>query len=82
MSNRNILGRDDEKASSRILCLTRNSGPVVELSLDGLEDLGRPLAAPQLVLLAEDGGLQQVVDLPVLRHLDTNCKSCSSTFST
>ena len=72
MSNRNILAQHDETASSRVLGKNRNSGPVVELCLDGLEDLGRPLAAHQLVLLAQDGGLQQVVDLPVLRHLDGN----------
>ena len=48
----------------------------MELGLDGLEDLGRPLAAHQLVLLAEDGGLQQVVDLPVLGHLDRYSQSC------
>ena len=41
----------------------------MELCLDGLQHPGRPHVANQLVLLAEDGGLEQVVHLLVARHL-------------
>ena len=48
---------------------SNKSRSVVELGLDGLQHPGRPHVANQLVLLAEDGGLQQVVHLLVARHL-------------
>ena len=48
---------------------SNKSRSVVELGLDGLQHPGRPHVANQLVLLAEDGGLEQVVHLLVARHL-------------
>ena len=50
---------------------TKYSGSVVELRLDGFQDPGRPGVAHQLVLLAQDGSLQQIVHLLVPRHLST-----------
>ena len=50
---------------------TKYSGSVVELGLDGFQDPGRPGVAYQLVLLAQDGSLQQIVHLFVPRHLST-----------
>ena len=41
----------------------------MELGLNGLQHPGRPHIANQLVLLAEDGGLEQVMHLLVARHL-------------
>ena len=66
VDSRHLLNRD--KSNKRTITHNK-SRPVVELGLNGLQHPGRPHIANQLVLLAEDGGLQQVVHLLVARHL-------------